>query len=150
MHFGNKPAYHSELERLAQEHMRALGFDFHIHDNRLPGTPDIVLERQRVIVNVDGCFFHQHEGCVAARVRPGWEDYWAAKFKRAKTRDQRDRAAQLNYGYRILTLWGCGLRCAATEALRRKIVAFVAGSERQLEIGRLDLLAEFMSGSDAP
>jgi DNA mismatch endonuclease (patch repair protein) len=143
MHFRNRPKYESELERLAQEHIHALGFAFVTHVEHLPGTPDIVLSRERVIVRVDGCFFHRHTDCPAARVRHGWETFWEVKFKRIKARDQRDRALQRGYGYRLLTIWGCALRSAAIDILRKKIAAFVAGTETQLEIGRLDLLAEF-------
>ena len=39
------------------------GFRFRLHDGSLPGKPDIVLKKYRVIVLVDSCFRHGHNGC---------------------------------------------------------------------------------------
>ena len=39
------------------------GFRFALHRRDLPGKPDIVVPRFKAAVFVNGCFWHQHEGC---------------------------------------------------------------------------------------
>jgi DNA mismatch endonuclease (patch repair protein) len=36
------------------------GFRFRIHDNKLPGKPDIVLKKYKTIIMINGCFWHMH------------------------------------------------------------------------------------------
>ena len=38
------------------------GYRFKVHDKKLPGKPDIVLPKHKVVINVNGCFWHYH-GC---------------------------------------------------------------------------------------
>lgn len=42
--------------------LQALGYCFWLHRRDLPGSPDIVLPRHRVVIMVHGCFWHQHPG----------------------------------------------------------------------------------------
>lgn len=96
-------------ELLVRRRLHALGFRFRLHRRDLPGTPDIVLPRHRVAIQVHGCFWHQHPGCRYAttpRTRP---DYWLPKLVRNIARDQASTAALEALGWRVLTLWECEL-----------------------------------------
>ena len=36
------------------------GYRFKIHDKKLPGKPDIVLPKHKIVINVHGCYWHYH------------------------------------------------------------------------------------------
>ena len=50
-------------EMVVRRWLWAQGYRYRLHVRRLPGTPDIVLHRYHTVINVNGCFWHGHEGC---------------------------------------------------------------------------------------
>lgn len=84
-----------------------LGYRFRLHRRDLPGTPDLVFPRYRTVVQVNGCFWHGHEGCrQGARSRSNTE-YWGPKIEANRARDGRTAAALIEAGWTTLTVWGC-------------------------------------------
>lgn len=94
-------------EMLVRRYLHAAGLRFKLHDESLPGRPDIVLPRYRAAVFVHGCFWHRHGGCRFAASPSTRPEFWAAKFAANVTRDalteERVRAA----GWRALRIWEC-------------------------------------------
>jgi DNA mismatch endonuclease, patch repair protein len=69
----------------------------------LIGRPDFVFRRQRVVVFVDGCFWH---GCPAHGRKPGSNRaYWLPKLRRNKKRDAAVKQALMEAGWKVLRLW---------------------------------------------
>ena len=69
----------------------------------LPGKPDFVFESHRLIVFVDGCFWH---GCPDCYRRPSSsQEYWDAKVKRNSERDKKNTAVLESSGWRVLRIW---------------------------------------------
>jgi DNA mismatch endonuclease (patch repair protein) len=65
--------------------------------------PDIVFTRQRLVVFVDGCFWH---GCPQHGTRPRTNsNYWRAKIDLNRDRDERQCLALAAAGWSVLRLW---------------------------------------------
>jgi DNA mismatch endonuclease (patch repair protein) len=65
--------------------------------------PDFVFSRQRVVVFVDGCFWHS---CPLHGVRPKSNRvFWSQKLSANRLRDERVRRILKRRGWRILRLW---------------------------------------------
>lgn len=75
-----------------------------------PGSPDVVLPRYRVAIFVHGCFWHRHVGCKYTTNPSTRKEFWQQKFAGNIARDQRNQAALLESGWRVLIIWECGLR----------------------------------------
>jgi DNA mismatch endonuclease (patch repair protein) len=105
----------------------ALGFRFRLHRGDLPGTPDLVLPRHRKVIQVHGCFWHQHEGCRLARLPKSRLDYWLPKLARNAERDRAARVALESAGWRCLVIWECQTRDA--ESLRATLRGFLVGHD---------------------
>src|SRR3546814_2817384 len=45
--------------RLRRE-LHRRGFRYRLHDNRLPGKPDLVFHGLRAVIFINGCFWHGH------------------------------------------------------------------------------------------
>lgn len=94
-------------EMIVRSCVHRLGYRFRLHDRRLPGSPDIVLRRLRMVVFVHGCFWHRHQGCQNCSTPRTRVKFWTAKFKANRARDARARVALASEGWRIITVWEC-------------------------------------------
>lgn len=94
-------------ELIVRRLIHALGFRFRLHRYELPGTPDIVLPRRRKVIQVHGCFWHQHEGCRLSRQPKSRLGYWLPKLARNVERDRAAQAALEAAGWSCLIVWEC-------------------------------------------
>lgn len=70
--------------------------------------PDFVFRARRLVVFVDGCFWH---GCPRHGTQPkGNAAFWRAKFRRNRERDGRDTRNLRRAGWQVLRLWEHALR----------------------------------------
>jgi DNA mismatch endonuclease, patch repair protein len=74
-------------ELLVRRYLHARGLRYRLHIKNLPGKPDLVLPKYKVVVFVHGCFWHQHSDCKYATM-----------------------AALEGLAWRVLVVWECQLR----------------------------------------
>jgi len=84
-----------------------LGLRYRLNYKGLPGTPDLVFSRQRVVVFVDGDFWHgrdweQRENRLQAGMNA---TYWLAKIAYNRERDRRNDALLAGLGWKVVRLW---------------------------------------------
>ncbi|MCY3825742.1 MAG: DNA mismatch endonuclease Vsr [Nitrospinae bacterium] len=84
-----------------------LGLRFRLHRKDLPGCPDLVFPKYRLVVFVHGCFWHRHEGCQYAYKPKSRIEFWTEKFASNVARDRRNEEALRNLGWRVLVIWEC-------------------------------------------
>ena len=102
----------------------AAGLRYRLHDKRLPGRPDIVFTSRRIVVFVNGCFWHGHDGCPRHRIPKSRVAWWTAKIRRNIERDAEVCAALEAAGWKVLVLWECESEIPArVEALASAIAA---------------------------
>ena len=87
--------------------LHRLGYRFRLHRKDLPGRPDIVLPRYRVIILVHGCFWHQHRGCSLSSRPTTNSAFWQEKFRANKERDERNVRDLEAMGWRVHIIWEC-------------------------------------------
>ena len=93
-----------------------------LHANHIPGRPDFFFEEQRLVVFVDGCFWHGCSQC--GHVPKKRSRFWKAKLQRNQQRDRKTSALLRRRGFRVLRFWEHELsddvsRCVST--VRRRI-----------------------------
>lgn len=103
--------------------LHGMGYRFRLHRRDLPGTPDIVLPGRKAVVQVHGCFWHQHEGCPKAAPPASRRDFWLPKLARNRARDQDVEADLAALGWATTIVWECELR--RLEEVRRRLRAFL-------------------------
>ncbi|MGH9455541.1 MAG: very short patch repair endonuclease [Terriglobia bacterium] len=103
--------------------VHGMGFRYKLHVAALPGKPDLVFPRLWKIVEVRGCFWHQHGECIDSHIPKSRASYWRPKLARNKRRDRRNEKRLRAQGWDVLILWECEL--ADVSALRRSIRAFL-------------------------
>lgn len=92
------------------------------HRRDLPGKPDLTFARARVVVFVDGAFWHGRPD----RHWPGRIGaYWDAKIAKNQERDQRTNDALQTMGWKVVRLWDSDIAedpAAAAQRVRRLIL----------------------------
>lgn len=91
------------IEVAVRRAVHARGLRFRKHVRNLPGTPDLVFAGPRVVVFVDGDFWHGWRF-------PAWchtlSPYWAEKIEINRRRDKRNFAKLRRQGWKVLRVWG--------------------------------------------
>lgn len=87
--------------------VHSMGYRFRLHVSDLPGKPDIVLTRKKKIIEVRGCFWHQHGKCVDSHIPKSRIQYWRPKLQGNQRRDKRNARALEALGWKIFVVWEC-------------------------------------------
>jgi DNA mismatch endonuclease, patch repair protein len=90
--------------------VHGLGFRYRLHSPTLPGKPDLVLTRLNKIIEVRGCFWHQHGKCIDSHVPKSRLEYWRPKLKRNHDRDIETLQKLKALGFRVLIVWECEVK----------------------------------------
>jgi DNA mismatch endonuclease (patch repair protein) len=86
--------------------LHRMGYRFRLHKEELPGKPDIVLPKWRVVVLVHGCFWHGHD-CCEGHVPKSNAAYWAPKLERNRRRDAENAEKLRQLGWTRIVIWEC-------------------------------------------
>lgn len=91
--------------------LHANGLRFKIHDKRLPGKPDIVLPKYKLVIMVNGCFWHGHinDKCKLARIPKSNVTFWLDKIQRNRQRDHENIESLNKLGWTVIIVWECYL-----------------------------------------
>jgi len=104
-------------EMLVRSAAHRLGLRFRLHDRTLLGTPDMVFRKKRIVIFINGCYWHRHEECAKATVPKTNRQFWLAKFESNIERDTKNYAALRKNGWRVVLIWQCEVR-TLEDALR--------------------------------
>lgn len=123
---GNKDTEIALMKLLRRQHITGWR-----RNQTLFGKPDFVFHKKRVIVFVDGCFWH---GCPRHSTKPKTNRaYWQSKFHRNKLRDRRVSRELRKLGWRVLRIWEHDLAKRGTACIRRIKMALSPPVSRQLQ-----------------
>ena len=97
-------------EILVRKFLWKRGFRYRLNNPRLPGHPDIVLRKYRTCVFVNGCFWHEHDGCKYFRMPKTNTDFWEKKINRNRERDKQEQKHLAEMGWHVIVVWECELK----------------------------------------
>jgi DNA mismatch endonuclease (patch repair protein) len=100
-----------------------LGFRYRLHNNKLPGRPDIILSGLKKIIFVNGCFWHQHKKCTDGHIPKSRLVYWKPKLERTVKRDRKNRELLKQSGWKTLVVWEC--ETVNNKNLSKKVYRFL-------------------------
>ncbi len=89
------------------------------NDSKLPGKPDVAFPEQRVVVFVDGCFWHGCPHC-NRRTPETNREYWESKIKGNVERDRKNRETLREDGWRVVQIWEHEIRKPAGRTYARR------------------------------
>ena len=78
-------------------------------NRRLFGRPDFVFPKHRLVIFVDGCFWHGCPKRTHSRLPNTRVEYWGPKLRRNKARDLLVTKTLRDVGWTVLRFWECDL-----------------------------------------
>ena len=96
-------------ELLIRKALHSRGFRYRLHDKQLPGKPDMVLPQYRAVIQINGCFWHEHD-CHLFKWPSTRKKFWRQKITRNRQKDLENLDALEKAGWRVLTVWECALK----------------------------------------
>ena len=94
-------------ELAVRKYLYSNGFRYRLHNRHLPGKPDISNKSKQTAVFVNGCFWHQHEGCKRAAVPKSNKSYWLPKLEKNVARFKENTDKLLELGWKVIIVWEC-------------------------------------------
>jgi len=89
-------------ELIIRRLVHARGLRFRKHKKDLPGRPDLVFVAAKVVVFIDGDFWH---GWQFPRWSEKMGDYWKAKIEGNRRRDQKNFQKLRREGWCVMRIW---------------------------------------------
>ena len=88
----------------------------------LKGKPDFVFPKKRIVVFVDGCFWHGHD---CRNVTPqSNNEFWDKKREYNKKHDEIVTNYLLNHNWTVIRIWECELKKKNRDLLMVKLRLF--------------------------
>jgi DNA mismatch endonuclease (patch repair protein) len=97
-------------ELLVRRFLHAHGYRYTLHNKNLPGKPDMVLPKYKTVIMIHGCFWHGHEGCKYFSIPKTRTEWWENKINGNIANDVKAEKALQGLGWKIIHIWGCGLK----------------------------------------
>ncbi len=126
------PSKDTKPEILVRKALFRKGLRFRLQRRDLPGKPDIFVLRYKVVVFVNGCFWHRH-GCALTTRPKSRSDFWDEKFNKNVERDVKTLRELSLQGFRVAVVWECSLKKSPGRAMET-LWNFVVGDEEFIEI----------------
>lgn len=97
-------------EVILRKYLYAQGFRYRINVKNLLGTPDIVMKKYKLVIFVNGCFWHGHENCSRFRYPKSNIEYWIPKIEKNIQRDRLIKETLISQDWSAITIWECMLK----------------------------------------
>ncbi|MFC0316946.1 very short patch repair endonuclease [Olivibacter oleidegradans] len=96
---------HSKPELVLRKALWAKNLRFRLHDKTLPGKPDIVIKKYKLVVFVDGEFWHGYDWQnLKARLNKN-SAFWIPKIERNMQKDRLHNEQLRAVGYTVFRFW---------------------------------------------
>ncbi|MBA5673216.1 DNA mismatch endonuclease Vsr [Bacteroides fragilis] len=112
-------------EILVRKYLFSQGLRYRLYSKKLPGRPDIVLQKYHTVIFIHGCFWHGHEGCryfVVPKTRTEW---WLNKINTNRENDRKNCELLKEMKWNVITVWECSLKKKKQESTLNNILNMI-------------------------
>ncbi|MFI5136554.1 MAG: very short patch repair endonuclease [Sphingobacteriales bacterium] len=95
----------TKAEVLLRKSLWAVGIRYRINYKKLPGCPDIVITKNKLVVFIDGEFWHGHNWNIKKGKIKANRDFWIPKIERNMERDVENNEALNMSGFTVIRFW---------------------------------------------
>ena len=97
-------------EKIVRKFLSKRRVKYRLHEKKLPGKPDVIIPKIKVVIFVNGCFWHQHKGCKKQALPKTNIEYWKPKLKRNITKQKKDIKLLKRRGWKVFIIWECEIK----------------------------------------
>jgi len=95
----------TEPERILRKAISFSGYRYRLNSKKLPGKPDLVFNKYKLVVFVDGEFWHGFQWKKKKPRIKSNRDYWIMKIEGNIQRDKINNKKLKKLGYNVLRFW---------------------------------------------
>jgi DNA mismatch endonuclease (patch repair protein) len=96
-------------ELILRKALWARNYRYRLRDKRLPGSPDIVFRKFKLVVFVDGDFWHGYDWESKKSKLKTNRGFWIPKIERNMQRDKENNEELESMGWKVLRFWESSL-----------------------------------------
>ena len=126
---GKIRGYDTKPEVVFRKAMWHLGYRFRKNFKDLPGKPDIVFVRAKVVVFIDGEFWHGYKWEEKKLKIRNNKEYWVNKIEKNMRRDKEVTEQLINDGWYVIRFWCEEIKLDLSRCLELTISAIEKGSQ---------------------
>ena len=110
----------TKIEVQLRKALWAKGYRYRKNDKKLPGKPDIVLEKYKIVIFCDSEFFHGKDWEVLKpRLEKGTNpEYWVKKIENNRRRDDEINKELTFEGWTVIRFWGKDIKNKLDECIK--------------------------------
>jgi DNA mismatch endonuclease, patch repair protein len=108
----------TEIEKTVRKWLFSNGLRYRKNSVHLPGKPDIVIQKYKIVIFVNGCFWHGHIECKISHIPNSSENYWSNKILKTQTRDIENIKKLESLGWKVIIIWECQLKSDSERILK--------------------------------
>jgi DNA mismatch endonuclease, patch repair protein len=102
------------------------GVRFYLTKYNLPGKPDLVLSKKRIVIFIDGDFWHGFNWDLRKPKMKANREYWIPKIERNMQRDKEVNTLLESQGWRVLRIWEHEVMSNIADCVSR-VIRFISG-----------------------
>ncbi len=106
----------TKIELILCNALKSKGHKFIIH-SKMEGKPDLLFQRKKIAIFVDGCFWHKCPECF--RRPKSNKKYWTQKIEKNVNRDKIITANLKKRGYFVLRIWEHEIKKSLRQVLKK-------------------------------
>lgn len=95
----------TKAEILLRKELWKLGYRYRINVSKLPGKPDIVIENKKIVIFIDGEFWHGYNWVDKKKKIKSNREYWIKKIEGNMKRDIDNGVKLRLMGYKVYRFW---------------------------------------------
>lgn len=116
----NIKSKNTKIEIILRKALWKKGFRYRKNDIRLPGKPDIVMPKYKIVIFCDSEFFHGKDwDTLKIRLKNSNNaEYWIKKISRNRERDDEINKRLSFEGWTVLRFWGEDIKKHTDECVR--------------------------------
>jgi len=109
------PSNNTEPELMLRKALWKENLRYRVNYKKLPGKPDIVFTKYRVVVFCDGDYWHGHNWAIRGlgsleEELAGYSEFWRTKILRNIAHDSEVNDSLKNQGWTVIRLWESDIR----------------------------------------
>lgn len=110
----------TKIEVQLRKALWAKGYRYRKNDKKLPGKPDIVLGKYKIVIFCDSEFFHGKDWEVLkSRLEKGTNpEYWVKKIENNRRRDDEINKELTFEGWTVIRFWGKDIKNKLDECIK--------------------------------
>jgi DNA mismatch endonuclease (patch repair protein) len=122
----------TKAEVLLRKALWANGIRFRIHVKNMPGKPDIVINKYRLAIFVDGSFWHGFQWQKKKLTIKSNAKFWIPKIERNMQRDRINQKSLEEAGYTVMRFWDHDIKTDLKRCLNQVFLYIESAKDRPI------------------